>query len=61
MYNSLLLEYMLVCLTSAGSSITLMRIYVPEERSEGISEVSFWFRYSGYACDCPEECMQGNC
>lgn len=45
MYNSLSLEYMLVCLTSAGSSIILMRIYVPKERSEGISEVSFWFGY----------------
>lgn len=45
MYNSLSLEYMLVCLTSAGSSIILMRIYVPKERSEGISEVRFWFGY----------------
>lgn len=61
MYNSFSLEYMVACLTSAGSSITLMWIYVPEERSEGISEVSFWFRYSGYAHGCPEESMQGNC
>lgn len=59
MYNSLSLEYK--CLIAAGCSITLMRIYVPEERSEGISEVNFWFRYSGYARGCPEESMQGNC
>ena len=41
MYNSLSLEYMLVCLTSAGSSLILMRImYLKREVKVSVKNAS---------------------
>lgn len=41
MYNSLSLEYMLVCLTSGGSSLTLTRImYLKSEVKASIKQAA---------------------